>query len=169
MEMDERTNALVRTLKGRMDREAELFAELSREVEHLRESFHRKDWGPSLAITESIGRFARSIEGADAARDDQFASLRDFLDLPRETPMSGILPHVADGERAGLEESWRGLRMSVLRLKTATGRLRYSAETLADALNKVLEEVIPSRKGKIYSRRGTPTSVGGAVLIDRKL
>jgi Fe-S oxidoreductase len=31
MEMDERTNALVRTLKDRMDREAGLFAELARE------------------------------------------------------------------------------------------------------------------------------------------
>ncbi len=169
MEMDEPTNALVRTLKDRMDREAELFAELSREVEHLRESFHKKDWGPSLAITESIGRFARTIEDADAARDSQFESLRDSLDLPRETTMSGILPHLGDEPRAGLEDSWRALRMSVLRLKTATGRLRYSAETLADALNKILEEVFPYRKGKIYSRKGRPTSVGGAVLVDRKL
>ena len=167
--MDEQTNALVRTLKDRMDREAELFAELSREVEHLRESFHRKDWGPSLMITESIGRFARSIEDADAARDELFSSLRDSLDLPRETTMSGILPLIPDHERAELEESWRALRMTVLRLKTATGRLRYSAETLADALNKILEEVFPYRKGKIYSRRGTPTSIGGAVLVDRKL
>ena len=167
--MDERTNALVRTLKDRMDREAELFAELSREVEHLRESFHRKDWGPSLAITESIGHSARAIEDADAARDEQFGSLRDSLDLPRETTMSGILPRLPDKARAELEESWRALRMSVLRLKTATGRLRYSAETLADALTKILEEVFPYRKGKIYSRRGMPTSVGGAVLIDRKL
>jgi hypothetical protein len=169
MEMDERRNALVRTLRDRMNREADLFGELSREVECLRESFQRKDWAPSLAITEGIGRFARAIEEADAARDEQFESLRDALDLPRETTMSGILPRVPDGERAELEESWRALRMSVLRLKTATGRLRYSAETLADTLNKVLEEVFPYRKGKIYSRKGTPTSVGGAVLVDRKL
>ena len=68
-----------------------------------------------------------------------------------------------------MEESWRGLRMAVVRLKTATGRMRYSAEALALTLNRILEQVFPYRKGKIYNRRGTPSAVSGAVMVDRRL
>jgi hypothetical protein len=81
--------------------------------------------------------------------------------------MSSVLPVLPDLLRSQMEESWRSLRMAVVRLKTATGRMRYSAETLASTLNGILETVFPYRKGKIYSRRGTPTGVSGAVLVDK--
>ncbi len=163
------TNALVRTLKDRMDREAELFSDLGREVERLRDSFQQKSWGPSLSLSEGIERSSRAVEEADLARDEAFASLRDALRLPLETTMSAVLPGLPDLLRSEMEESWRGLRMAVVRLKTATGRMRYSAESLASTLNRILEQVFPYRKGKIYSRRGTPTGVSGAVLVDRSL
>ena len=47
--------------------------------------------------------------------------------------------------------------------------MRYSAEALAETLNRILEEIFPYRKGKIYSRRGRTTSVSGALLVDRRL
>jgi hypothetical protein len=47
--------------------------------------------------------------------------------------------------------------------------MRYAAEALAEALNRILEGIFPSLKGKIYSRRGIPTGVTGALLVDRKL
>src|SRR5271157_4891803 len=167
--MDERKNALVRTLKDRIDREAELFADLGREVERLRASFEQKSWGPSLSLAENIECASRAIEEVDAARDAAFAAAREALDLPRETTMSAILPVLPDLLRSEIEESWRGLRMAVVRLKTATGRMRYSAEALALTLNRILEQVFPYRKGKIYTRRGTSSGVSGAVLVDRKL
>jgi hypothetical protein len=167
--MDERTNALVRVLKDRIDREAELFADLGRDVERLRDTFQQKSWGPSLSIGEGIERSSRSVEEADAARDEAFEAVRDALDLPRETTMSAVLPALPDLMRSEMEESWRALRMAVVRLKTATGRMRYSAEALAFTLNRILEQVFPYRKGKIYDRRGAANGVSGAVLVDRKL
>src|SRR5208337_416466 len=162
--MDERKNALVRTLKDRIDREAELFVDLGREVERLRESFEQKSWGPSLSFAESIERSSQAIVEVDAARDEAFMAAREALDLPLETTMSAILPVLPDLLRSEMEESWRGLRMAVVRLKTATGRMRYSAEALALTLNRILEQVFPYRKGKIYTRRGTSSGVSGAVL-----
>jgi len=91
------------------------------------------------------------------------------MDLPREIAFQALLPGLPDQQRGELDESWRNLRMSVVRLKTTTGRMRYAAEALAEALNRILEGIFPSLKGKIYSRRGTPTGVTGALLVDRKL
>jgi len=166
--MDERNLALLRALKDRIDRETELFNSLGQDVQRLRDSFQEKNWGPSLAVAESIERSSRAVEEADVARDAAFAQVRDSLGLPRETTMSAVLPAVPDLLRSQMEESWRSLRMSVVKLKTATGRMRYSAETLASTLNGILEQVFPYRKGKIYSRRGTPTGVSGAVLVDQR-
>jgi len=167
--MDERTNTLVQALKDRIDREAELFSDLGQDVERLRDTFQQKSWGPSLSIAESIERSSQAIEEADAARDDAFEAVREAMEMPRETTMSAILPALPDLLRSEMEESWRSLRMAVVRLKTATGRMRYSAETLAFTLNRILEQVFPYRKGKIYNRRGAPSGVSGAVLVDRKL
>jgi len=167
--MDEPKNALVRALKDQIDREADLFADLGQEVERLRDSFQQKSWGPSLSLAENIERSSQAVVLADAARDEAFAAVREAMDLPLETTMSAILPALPDLLRSEMEESWRALRMSVVRLKTSTGRMRYSAEALAFTLNRILEQVFPYRKGKIYTRRGTPSSVSGAVLVDRKL
>lgn len=167
--MDEPKNALVRALKDQIDREADLFADLGQEVERLRDSFQQKSWGPSLSLAEGIERSSQAVVEADAARDEAFAAVRESMDLPLETTMSAILPALPDLLRSEMEESWRALRMSVVRLKTSTGRMRYSAEALAFTLNRILEQVFPYRKGKIYTRRGTPSSVSGAVLVDRKL
>ncbi|HET6486676.1 MAG TPA: hypothetical protein VFH83_09670 [Spirochaetia bacterium] len=167
--MDERRHALVLALKDLIDREARLFTVLGEEVRKLRDTFQEKNWGPSLALAENIQRSSRAVEEADTARDRAFMSLLEALDLPPETTMSAVLPALPDTLRPDMEESWRGLRMAVVRVKTSTGRMRYSAETLATALNGILEEAFPYRKGKIYSRRGTATGVSGAVLVDRRL
>jgi hypothetical protein len=167
--MDERTNALVRALKDRIDREADLFGTLGEEVQRLRDTFQQKSWGPSLALAENIEHSSRAIEEADTARDGAFCSVLEALDLPRETTMSAVLPMLPDLMRSEMEESWRTLRVAVLRVKTSAGRMRYSAETLASTLTGILEEVFPYRKGRIYSRRGTPTDVSGAVLVDHRL
>ena len=167
--MDEQTNLLVRTLKVRMDAEAELFNRLGAEVERLRDSFQEKSWNSGLAIAHDIECSTGAIEEADCARDEAFTLLRDAMDLPREIAFQALLPGLPDQQRGKLDESWRNLRMSVVRLKTTTGRMRYAAEALAEALNRILEGIFPSLKGKIYSRRGTPTGVTGALLVDRKL
>jgi hypothetical protein len=167
--MEKNTGALVEILDRRMKAEASLFEGLGRAFERLRETFQSKEWGPSLATAEEIQRSAQSIEEADTARDEAFLRLREALAMPRESTFSAVLPVLADAERELLEESWRALRMAVIRLKTSTGRMRYSAEVLSQTLNRILDEAFPYRKGKIYSRRGKPTSVSGALLFDRKL
>jgi hypothetical protein len=167
--MDEHTHVLVQTLKERMDREAELFTDLGCDMGRLQESFREKEWDASLEIGGGLERSARRIEAADADRDEAFALLRRALDMPEEATLSALLPELPDAERQALETSWRGMRMSVARLKTATGRVRYAAEAMTDTFNRILEQVFPYRKGKIYSRRGTPTTAGSAHIIDHRL
>jgi hypothetical protein len=167
--MDERTFALSRRLRDEMEREADLFARLCEEVDRLRDALRDKKWTAGLTVAQGMERFAAKIEEADSTRDEAFASLREEIGCPRETAFSAVLPLLPADWRGELEDSWRRLRTMVVRLKTLVGRLRYSAQSLAEVLNRVLEGAFPHRKGKIYSRRGTPTGVSGSLLVDQKL
>ena len=167
--MEERKTVLASMLKDEMEREADLFTALGLQIEKLRDSFQAKEWTASLTISQGIERFAREIEGAETARNAAFVSLKKELGYPGETAFTALLPALPSQNREMLEGSYRRLRSSVVRLKTASGRLRYSAEALAGALNRILEGVFPLRKGKIYSRKGKPTDITGSLLIDRKL
>jgi hypothetical protein len=152
-----------------MERETELFLEMGQQIERLKDSVTRKNWAAGLSIAQDLERFASRVEQIDTARDWAFFSLCVSLGLPRETFFSALLPRMNAEQRGLLEKGWRNLRMSVVRLATATNRMRYFAEALSGTLGRMLEEVFPHRRGKIYSRRGTATRVNDAFLVDRKL
>jgi hypothetical protein len=170
--MDEQTHvpeALARSLRDGMKREAMLFARLGTDVDRLRDSFQAKAWTESLTIAQGFEQAAREIEAAEEAREAAFRSLAEGLGASVESGFHDVLLRVPVGERTSLYESYRDLRVSVFRLKSASGRLRYSTETMADILNRILESVLPHRRGKIYGRQGKPTAVPGSLLIDREL
>ncbi|MGA2764983.1 MAG: hypothetical protein ABSG17_16660 [Spirochaetia bacterium] len=167
--MDQQTTVLAQALKGRMDFEAELFRQLGLEMDRLRDSFQQKKWTSCLVIAQGIQASAQKIERADDARDEAFAALCGGLGFSTETAFSALLTRMPEEHRGLLEESWRNLRMAVVRLSTASNRMRYSAEALAGTLGRILEEIFPHRKGKIYSRRGRTTSVNDSLLVDRRL
>jgi len=167
--VDQQTTVLVNALNASIGRETSIFQKMGREMERLRESFQQKTWTAGLGIAQEMERFAPLIEEADEARDRAYVLLCGALGVVPETAFSSVLSRMSAEHRGALEESWRSLRMSIVHLSTATSRMRYSAEALASTLNRVLEEIFPHRRGRIYSRRGKATSVNDSLLVDRRL
>ncbi len=178
--MDERNNApraqenreheaLAWRLADVMETEAALFRKLGLDIDRLRDSFHAKQWTDSLRLAQGFDAAARELEAVDKARDNAFVSLKERMGFPTQEPFSAVLSRMPADERSGLEGSWRKLRTAILRLKTATGRLRYSAETMGDTLSRFIEGLFPHRRGKIYTRHGTPEPATGALIIDKEL
>jgi hypothetical protein len=167
--VDEQTTALVEALAARMERECELLLVMGRDVDRLRDSVQEKKWGQGLAIAQGLERFAGKVEEADTARDAVYQELCSRLCIPQNAVFSILLSRVSAEQRVLLEGRWRSLRTSVIHLGTASNRLRYYAEALGGTLGRILEEVFPHRRGRIYSRRGTATSVNDSLLVDRKM
>jgi hypothetical protein len=165
--MDERHS--VQRLREGMENEAKLFQRLGADLDRLRDSYSGSEWTKSLTIAQGFESSILEIEAAEAARDRAFKDLKEGLGASAEDPFPAVLMRVPEEERARLDEAWRRLRTSVFSLKTASGRLRYSAETMSDTLNKIIDGVFPHRRGKIYTRHGTPTKSVGSLLIDREL
>jgi len=167
--VDEQTTSLAEALAGLMEREAELFRIMEKEVDGLRDTAQQKKWANALAIAQGLERFAAKIEEADMARDRTFQDLCAILSLPFDVVFATLLSRLDAEQRSMLEKSWRNLRISVIRLGTASNRLGYYAEALGGTVGRILEEILPHRRGRIYSRHGKATSVNDALLVDRKL
>ena len=156
-------------LRRGMERETALFERLGVEMDRLRDSYLSKRWADSMMIAQGFESAAREIEEADLDRDRAFTSLKAALGAPAEEPFKAVLSRMDVQDRSALEEGFRRLKSSVFRLKGASGRLTYCAETMADTLNRFLEGLFPHRRGKIYTRHGKPTQAVGALLIDKEL
>ena len=167
--MDARTTGLVGALREGMDREARLFSGLVADLDRLGASFKAKDWTGSLVVAQGLDEMARRIERAEAERAAAVADLAAALGMAAGTSLAAIVGRLEPSERQQLEESGRRLRTAVFRLKTATGRLRYSAEALSGTFERLLEGILPNRRGKIYGRQGRPAVTTGAVLVDHSL
>jgi AAA+ ATPase superfamily predicted ATPase len=57
-------------------------------------------------------------------------------------------------ERDELFALYRQLRLALIRVKGNAGLLGFYLRSLSETLQKVLEELFPHRKGRIYSRSG---------------
>jgi hypothetical protein len=167
--MDARATGLVGALREGMDREAGMFADLVGDLDRLGASFSAKDWTGSLVVAQGLDGMARRIERAETERAAVVAGLAAALGMTPGTPLSAIVGRLDPSERRSLEESGRRLRTEVFRLKTTTGRLRYSAETLSGTLGRVLEGILPGRRGRMYGPQGRPSVPTGAVLVDHSL
>lgn len=167
--MDARATGLVGALREGMDREARMFGDLVGELDRLGASFRAKDWTASLIVAQGLDGMARRIERAEAERAAVVADLAAALGAAPGTPLSALVGRIDPAERLPLEESGRRLRSAVYRLKTTTGRLRYSAEALAGTLGRVIEGIFPGRRGRIYGPEGRPALPTGAALVDHSL
>jgi hypothetical protein len=161
--------ALAWRLSDVMETEAALFQRLGVDMDKLKDSFQAKQWNDSLTLAQGFDSAAREIEAVDKARDNAFADLKNGFGFPSQEPFSSVLSRMNPEERSDLEGSWLKLKTSVFRLKLASGRMRFSAETMGDTLGKFIEGLFPHRRGKIYTRHGTPEKTAGALLIDREL
>jgi len=167
--MDARTTGLVGALCEGMDREARLFGELVGDLDRLGAAFKAKDWTASLVVAQGLDAMARRIEAAEAERSAVVADLAAALGVATGTPLSVLVGRLDPSSRRPLEDSGRRLRTEVFRLKTATGRMRYSAETLSGTLGRMIEGIFPGRRGRVYGPQGRPALPTGAALGDLSL
>jgi hypothetical protein len=167
--MDARATGLVGALCDGMDREARLFGDLVGDLDRLGASFKAKDWTASLMVAQGLDAMARRIEAAESERSAVVADLAAVLGTPPGTPLSALVGRISPSLRKPLEESGRRLRTEVFRLKTATGRIRYSAETLAGTFGRVIEGIFPGQRGRMYGPQGRPALPTGAALVDHSL
>lgn len=168
--MDERTTLLLKELEDEMNGEADLFSRLGAQMDEMCVSSQGNAWVAGGGWTGTWDEYASKIEEIEAKRDAAFQALSAALGLSPYTHFSTMAGRLPMEDRVGLEESYRRLRAAVVRFRISVNRLRYLASTLSETMGRVLEEVLPHRKGRLYSRKGrAAVAAGSPLLVNQEL
>lgn len=155
----------VECLVGAMDRETALLEVFAREQESLLGSVRVRSWTELESRLARLRRLETRIQVAERER---------LGALPEDSrDADGFLAAVAAMEpeaRARLERSYHALNLAVLRVKGSVSRLDHYVGTVMGALGTLLSELLPHRKGRIYSDRGAERQAPALpIVVDRNV
>ena len=152
-------------LIGLMEQERDLLDEFTERSGEMRSALHRRDWTALDNTLKKLDVLAGRIESAERKRDalavrirgDQIAFEKRIAELPPET-----------------RERFREVR-SDLRARLATVRSRAEgivgyAESRSRLAKEIMEELVPSTRGRMYDSRGRSASAGrDPIVVSRHL
>ncbi len=157
-------------LTALMEKETTLLAHFAARQTELQEAVRGRDWVGLAKTIDELQPLSARIEELDRKRDDSFSDLRIFLRAGEDESFTQVISRLSFHERQELLNLHRKLKIAVIRLKGACGRLGYYVRSLSDSMSQVLEELFPHRKGRLYSRSGQARAAAEeSVIIDRKL
>lgn len=161
---------LTEELKDCMQREADLLARYVQLEEKLPAAYLNRNWQELEGFVAQMGELSRRIEGAEKQRDACYRSLKESLRLGEEADFHRVLRGLSREVRKGLGDEFLRLKCEVVRVRSASARLGYYFRTASETINGILAELLPYRKGKLYSRRGkTREAPVSSLVVDHKM
>lgn len=156
---------LIDELKNLMQIEIDLLNGFARLEVKLQEAFLRRDWPELDALVSELGSFSGRIEAIEQRRHNTFLEFKVSLKLDEKMAFSRVIMEMTGEDQEEFSDLYRKLKIAVIRIRGATGRLGYYFRSVSDSVNRVLSELLPYRKGRIYSRGGLPRAVEEASLV----
>jgi hypothetical protein len=156
-------------LKKAMAEEARLLNEYAARLGVLQRTVGRRDWEAVERDIAGLRNLTVEIESAEAARLEAYRLLKASLSVGRGETFDQVASRLDSPAREQLSEQHRGLKIAIIRVKGATGLLGYYVRTMADTRRTVLEELLPHRKGRMYSRSGRARATAEeSLMLDGK-
>jgi AAA+ ATPase superfamily predicted ATPase len=166
---------LTETFKKILREEAHALREFAAGQKRLQELIGKRQWTKIETQIVELKSLASLAETLENQRFHTYQQLKASLGIGAErTRKSGQeeaesfaqivtrLPHSDRDELFGL---YRQLKLAVIRVKGNAGLLGFYLRSLSETLQKVLEELFPHRKGRIYSRSGKARDAGDDSLV----
>ncbi|MEJ2663809.1 MAG: hypothetical protein P8107_07170 [Spirochaetia bacterium] len=153
-----------------MQNEAALLKEFAELEDQMQLCAGENRWEDIERVIGELKGKAGTLNSIEECRCASFDALKKKLGLPCETGFLKLLPIVPVTERERLLSAYRKLKVAVFSVKGATTRLTYYFRSMEGSFKKVLGELFPHRKGKIYSKDGRPKKVpDDALLLNKHL
>ncbi|MEW5817730.1 MAG: hypothetical protein AB1798_20340 [Spirochaetota bacterium] len=146
----------LQTLRKTMAREIELLNLFAAEEERLKECIFQKDWEKLEKKIKSLGPLSEEIARLDSERDTIFQNVKMHIRAGKEANFYQVIFHFPPHTRNSLTELYRQLKLAVLQVQGITTGIELFVHTVNDSMVKVLDEIYPYRKGKIYCKKGKP-------------
>ena len=156
-------------LKKAMAEEARLLNEYAARLGALQHTVARRDWEAVERDIAALRNLTVEIESAEATRLEAYHLLKAALSVGGGETFDQVASRLPSPAREQLGAQHRGLKIAIIRVKGAAGLLGYYVRTMADTHRAVLEELLPHRKGRMYSRSGRARATAEeSLMLDGK-
>jgi hypothetical protein len=166
---------LTETFKKILRDEAQTLREFAAGQKRLQELIGKRQWTKLETQIAELKRLASSAETLENRRFQTYQQLKASVGFGHESvPEHGqgeaenfaeIVTRLPPSDRDELFGLYRQLKLAVIRVKGNAGLLGFYLRSLSETLQKVLEELFPHRKGRIYSRSGKARDAGDDALV----
>lgn len=142
------------TFREDMQCEAERLLAFAKAEEEIQVAVSERRWEALETLILKLRKQSELVNEAEDRRFNSFALLKAELGLPANIGFLRLLPMIPEDKRQSLSESYRQLKVAVYAVKAATLRLNYYFQSVSETLQKILQELLPHRKGKLYAPNG---------------
>ncbi|MBN2351864.1 MAG: hypothetical protein JXD23_04775 [Spirochaetales bacterium] len=143
------------------------FASLEEEMQRL---VGERRWD---GLENAILRLRKKSDAVDRSEEERvrsFQMLKVALGIPDNAGFFKLLPFIQEENRRTLTEAYRKLKLAVYAVKGATLRLSYYFQSYSETVKKIMGEIFPHRKGKLYSHTGRPTgTIDERLVLDKHM
>ena len=160
----------VAALSHAMQEECDLLDQFRKYEAELKACIYGKDWGGLESVIGVLTSMAEKLSDIEAVRHEHFERLRgESLEAP-EASFYQVIVHLPVSDREHLAAMYRKMKLTVLDIQTITWCINEHVHGINDALQQVLDELFPHRKGRMYSKEGTQAESGtNPMLINRSM
>jgi hypothetical protein len=163
-------NQLVHKLKDQMEREIELLKSFIGIEEELNGLVKRRDWLHLEKTIDRLNHASSEIESREAKRHQIFSLLRDNVGLNQEDSFQTVLSKLDPPEKSRLDLLQREMKSCLIRVKSLSNGVIYYMRCMQESTRRILDELFPQRRGRIYSNSGQHSEgVNDAMIINHQL
>ena len=161
---------LLESLKQEMRSEIDMLAEFVRLEESLGGMVTRRDWPSMEEALATLNEMSVRIETTEGRRHEVYTDLKETLSNGDEASFRDVLSSLPASETNTLRELQTEMRSTLVRVKSLSNGLIYYLSCMRESTSRILEEVFPQRKGKIYSSSGrTRDNLEQPRLVNQRL
>ncbi len=153
------------TLKDALQEEARCLNDFAARQKTMQAVISRRRWTELDKEVAELKALAEKIEALEEDRASAYGSLRRALQVRDREDFLQVVSRLPAVEREELVAQYRRLKAAVIRVKASAGLLSYYVRSLSETMRVVLEEMLPHRKGRIYSRSGRTKQAGEESLV----
>ncbi|MCL1818215.1 MAG: hypothetical protein FWG35_04735, partial [Spirochaetaceae bacterium] len=106
---------------------------------------------------------------ADQLRAVVYEKIKRSCRAQRTESFQEVLARVPAEEWGSLPELHRRVRMAVGKIKSLTGCLDTYISSAVSTMDRILEELFPDRRNKIYTRTGGVSGAGAPLMVSRSI
>jgi hypothetical protein len=163
-------HAVLRDLSSTLERQIAILTEVSDAETELQRSVVDRAWPAVESAIALLGELADRFQSLERERAEQFGRLAEDLGQRDHASFSAVLTALPPEERKSLADQHRRLKVALFRVRTLGQGVDAFIGALATTTRGILEELYPTRKGKLYGRSGRVSDPEDwALVVNRSL